>query len=104
VDAFPDGRLVKSLVKTLEKVFPSVQVWLDSIPEESTRVTYVLSAGDRPFPDLIVAGQGLPRQWVDITEPLLAAGTPSARLPLLTDDHAPVERLMASLFLTPLGR
>jgi len=104
VDAFPDGRLVKSLVKTLEKVFPSVQVWLDSIPEAPTRVTYVLSAGDRPFPDLISASQGLPRQWVNITQPLLAAGTPSSQLPLLTDDHAPVERLMAALFLTPLGR
>ncbi len=104
VDAFPDGRLVKSLVKTLEKVFPSVQVWLDAIPDKPTRVTYVISAGDRPFPDQLAAGHGLPRQWLDITEPLLAAGTPSAQLPLLTDDHAPVERLMAALFLSPLGR
>lgn len=104
VDAFPDGRLVKSLVKTLKQVFPNVQVWLDLIPEEPTRVTYVVSAGDRPFPGLISASYGLPRQWLEITEPLMATGTPMAQLPLLTDDHAPVERLMAALFLTPLGR
>jgi hypothetical protein len=104
VDAFPDARLVKSLVKTLEQVFPSVQIWLDGIPEEPTRVTYVVSAGDRPFPELLTASRGLPRQWLDVTEPLLAAGTPASQLPLLTDDHAPVERLMAALFLTPLGR
>jgi len=104
VDAFPDARLVKSLVKTLEQVFPEVQVWLDAIPENPSRITYVVSAGDRRFPDLISASHGLPRQWLDVTEPVLAAGTPSVGLPLLTDDHAPVERLMADLFLTPLGR
>jgi len=105
VDAFPDARLVKSLVKTLRTVFPEVQVWLEGVPEEAARVTYVLSASDGWRPgDELRAHRGLPREWFDVTAPLLAVGTPVEELPLLTDDRAPVEELMASLFLTRLGR
>jgi hypothetical protein len=52
----------------------------------------------------VSATRGLPRQWFSITEALRTIGTPQNELPLLTDDHAPVERLMAQLFLSPLGR
>ncbi len=105
VDAFPDGRLVRAMVKTLQQVFSEVRVWLDQMPEENVRVTYVISAADnRRTPEVMRAARGLPRTWLDITEPLLATGTPLADLPLLTDDHAPVEQLMAELFLTPMGQ
>ena len=105
VDAFPDGQLVKAMVKTLGEVFEQVDVWLEQLPEEPVRLTYVLSASDRDrLPEMVESTRGLPRQWYRITDPLLATGTPQAELPLLTDDHAPVERLMAQLFLSPLGR
>ncbi len=61
-------------------------------------------AGDREWPRQLEARRGLPRQWLRVTEPLLATGTPLAELPLLTDDFVPVDRLVASLFLTELGR
>jgi predicted membrane-bound spermidine synthase len=105
VDTFPGGQLVRAMVKTLQQAFPSVQVWLDRLPEENARVTYVISAAlEQPGPAMITASRGLPGRWFNITEPLLQTGTPLAQLPLLTDDHAPVERLMADLFLTPAGQ
>ncbi len=105
VDAFPDGKLVKAMMETLGRVFRHVDVWLEELPREPVRLTYVISASDRDiFPDRITASRGLPRQWFRVTEPMFATGTPVVELPLLTDDHAPVERLMAQLFLSPLGR
>ena len=105
VDAFPDAKLVKAMVKTLEPVFPQINVWLDQIPGEPTRATYVISAArEARFPATLEARRGLPRSWLDVTEPVLAVGTPLASLPLLTDDRVPVESLMASLFLTRLGK
>jgi len=105
VDAFPDGRLVKALFKTLSAVFPDVHVWLDSLPESPARVTYVVSAGhDHDPPELLRATTGLPRQWLRITDPMRVIGTPLDELPVLTDDHAPVETLVSELFLGPLGR
>jgi MFS family permease len=105
VDAFPDARLVKAMLKTLRQAFAHVDVWLDELPDRPTRTTYVISASDAgAWPEVISASRGLPRQWYRITEPLRATGTPERTLPVLTDDHAPVERLMAQLFLTSLGR
>ena len=105
VDAFPDARLVKAMVKTLREVFPAVHVWLDNLPVEPTRATYVIAASDRNgLPSRLYAQRGLLRQWHNVTEPVMATGTPVDVLPLLTDDHVPVERLMSSLFVTPLGQ
>ena len=105
VDAFPDAKLVKAMINTLRTVFADVHVWLDEIPGESARVTYVISAGDDHMPaEVLNARRGLPRRWLRVTEPTTGVGTPMAELPLLTDDHAPVEQLMADLFLTSLGR
>ncbi len=105
VDAFPDARLVKAMVKTLREEFPEVSVWLDEVPSMATRVTYVIAAAHRRAPsDVLYARRGLKRRWFNVTQPVLATGTPLEELPLLTDDHVPVERLMASLFVTPLGR
>ncbi len=105
VDTFPDGRLIRAMVKTLREVFPDVQVWLDQLPEENVRVTYVISAAtEQPAPAMISASRGLPGRWLNITEPLLKSGAPLDELPLLTDDHAPVERLMADLFTSAKGQ
>ena len=77
----------------------------DHLPEGETRATYVISAGEGYAPpETLTARRGIQRQWFDVTEPLLAVGTPAEALPVLTDDRAPVEELMASLFLTRLGR
>lgn len=104
VDAFPDPRLVKSVLKTAQAEFADVRVWLDSVPDSPQRMTYVISAGDshRP-PRMLTASFGLQRHWYDINEPLENSGTPLAELPLLTDDYAPVDRLLSTLLFGSLG-
>ena len=105
MDAFPNGLLVKAMLKTLNQVFAHVDIWLEEPPQEPVRLTYVISASDhRSWPETVSATRGLPRQWFNITEPMRTIGTQESGVPLLTDDHAPVELLMAELFLSPLGR
>lgn len=104
VDVFPDARLVKSMVKTLQGEFRHVDAWLETLPQRPMRMTYVISASDlRAPPDRILAQRGFERTWYRITEPLLHTGTPLAELPELTDDFVPVERLVASLLLGKAG-
>lgn len=104
VDAFPDPRLVKSLLKTAQSQFNRVNIWVDSIPDSPQRMTYVISAGDtHQAPEVLVAQYGLQRQWLSINQPLIKTGTPMAELPLLTDDYAPVDRLLSNLLFGELG-
>jgi len=105
VDAFPDPKLVKSVVKTLSNEFRYVNVWVDSLPETGTRMTYVIEANNQKnSPDFLRAKRGFDRTWYRINSPLNATGTSVADLPLLTDDFVPVERLISKLLLTSEGR
>ncbi len=105
VDAFPDPRMVKALVRTLRLEFAAVDVWLDRIPDRPERMTYVIGASDRAHAgDVIEARQGLRRAWLRINEPLFRTGTPLADLPVFSDDFVPVERMIAGLLLRHEGR
>lgn len=101
VDIFPDARLVKSLVKTLEKEFLHVNVWLDNAPASVERTTYVISANNaRSLPEAIYSQRGFERRWLQINTPLKSTGTPYDELPVLTDDYVPVELLLSSLLFS----
>jgi predicted membrane-bound spermidine synthase len=105
VDVYPDPRLVKSMLKTLRQVFGEVRVWIEAWTSPDTRVTYVISAGDaHAAPAQLRATRGPAREWRDVTATLLEQGTPLSALPLLTDDHVPVERLLSRLIFSELGR
>ena len=105
VDVYPDPRLVKSMVKTLRQVFGEVRVWIEAWTLQDSRVTYVISAGDAlTAPARVSATRGLQREWRDVTVLLLEQGTPMSELPVLTDDLVPIERLLAGLIFTRLGR
>ncbi|MDX1346409.1 MAG: fused MFS/spermidine synthase, partial [Sedimenticolaceae bacterium] len=105
VDGFPDAKLLKSHYKTLRQEFDHVDIWLDHVSDQPTRMTYIVSAhnGGDPMPERIVDNR-FGRQWINITEPALSAGTDIDELPLLTDDYVPVERLLAELLAGELGR
>ncbi|WP_455219430.1 fused MFS/spermidine synthase [Kaarinaea lacus] len=101
VDIFPNAKLVKSLVKTLEQEFQYVDVWLDNAPDKVTRTTYVISANkNRSLPQTIFAQRGFQRRWLKINEPLAQTGTSVAELPVLTDDYVPVELLLSELLFS----
>ncbi|MGB5832707.1 MAG: fused MFS/spermidine synthase, partial [Thiohalocapsa sp.] len=99
VDAFPDPLLIKAIVKTLQTRFDHVDLWMEQVPE-AERVTFIVTAtnGER-LPKTVVARLGFERAWSRMTEDLLAYGTNPDTLPLLTDDYAPVERLIAELLV-----
>jgi spermidine synthase len=104
VDIFPDAKLVKSLIKTLQLEFEYVDVWLEETPEEETRVTYVISAHNSlPLPELIDSQRGFERRWLRVNAQLASTGTAMQDLPILTDDYVPVERLLAGLLFSAEG-
>jgi MFS family permease len=99
VDAFPDPRLIKAMLKTLGAELRHVDVWMEGMPEAS-RVTYVLTATDgERLPERVAARWGLERVWLRVTEQVMQVGTPQSEVPMLTDDFAPVERLIAGLLI-----
>ncbi len=104
VDAFPDPKMVKSLIKTLQQVFTHVDVWVDHIPDAVQRMTYVISASDKVIDnDELYATRGFERVWYRINEPLMATGTAMNELPVFTDDYVPVDRMIARLLFTDQG-
>ncbi len=99
VDAFPDPRLIKAIVKTLKTEFQQVDLWMDEVPE-AERVTFIVTATNAErLPKTVSARTGFERSWSRMTEDLMAFGTSPEALPLLTDDYAPVERLIKGLLV-----
>jgi hypothetical protein len=108
VDLGGDPLFLAAYVRTLLADFPHVEVWAEAeelqagLAGGGQRVTYIVVAGKRPFaaPARIVSLHGLERDWARWpTTALKTKFGPST--PILTDDFAPVDRLMSRLLLTP---
>ncbi len=97
VDQADAPRFLFSLVKTLGRDFASVEVWAeaDDLAAGAGRVTYVVVAGviDSRLATLR-AGRGIARTWRRWPDHDLNTRIAAAAVPLLTDDFAPVDRLM----------
>ncbi len=103
VDLGSDPRFLFALVKTLRLDFPAVEVWktLDEI-DETGRVTFIVLASARPTPETRIASlRGLARAWARWPENDLDRRLAAVDPPVLTDDHAPVERLLSRLLRAP---
>jgi hypothetical protein len=101
VDNGADPRFLLSLVKTLRQDFSVVEVWAETgeLGAEG-RVTFVVLASERPSgADRLVAKKGLQRSWERWESAALSVRVADSDGPVLTDDYAPVDRLMASLLL-----
>lgn len=108
VNAVDDGRrprFVAALARTLATDFAAVEVWAEAealsaaTAGTESRITYVVVAGHRDSGiDSLSASRGLPRFWLrlPVEGVLRVAGDD---VPVLTDDFAPVDRLMATLLL-----
>jgi len=107
VDHGGEPRFLAALVRTLATDFSVVEVWAEADELEAAlkgtgqRVTYVVIAGetgaDRP---VLTATHGIVRHWRQWPLPALSERV-GGDLPLLTDDFAPVDRLMAHLLTAP---
>ncbi len=96
--------LVLATVRTLRRLFRVVEVWVDSAALFSaSEMTFVVVAAGRPTPtDRLVAppaADGAPerlwKRWPDAT---VLADIRRTRVPLLTDNRAPVTALQAGVW------
>jgi spermidine synthase len=103
VDAGANPRFLFSLVKTLRRTFPVVEVWQEEGQFRALgRVTYtVLATASPTSTHNISARRGFGRRWTRWPAVRLDKALRNTALPVLTDDFAPVDRLMMPILLAP---
>ena len=106
VDLLRAPRLTLSLAKTLKRRFASVELWIDlaEVGPREKRTTWIVLASDRPSAQAeMTARHGPPRRWVRVPTDRMIATFGDAALVALTDDFAPVDRLLAPVLLSADG-
>ncbi|MDD9878957.1 MAG: fused MFS/spermidine synthase [Magnetovibrio sp.] len=106
VDASHRPRFLFALLRTLKLDFPAVEVWaeadefLAAQTGGNRRVTYIVVAGaEATGAGRVGATRGIRRSWIKWPADNLGKRLARAGPPVLTDDFAPVDRLMADLLL-----
>jgi spermidine synthase len=99
-----DPRFLFALARTLMLDFPVVEVWVEMAEAEGRRVTYLLLASDTTTPAARIASRNAPpRGWARLPDAVVQQRIAASGVPVLTDDFAPVDRLMAHLVWTREG-
>jgi spermidine synthase len=104
IDKLQGGKFIPAYTDTVLQVWPAVQVLSDAEPwHSSAPSTYVVAAGNQPIDPgrwVGVHGQGPSGQLVTHVMPgdLMHDWLDSAQAPILTDDYAPVDNLIAPVF------
>jgi len=96
IDTYASGRFLGAVIGTLEQSFPCVRVIANRLRLPSLQETFVVVAARRPFdPESLLHRQNeyLPFRVLDASE--MARLKEQAGHLVLTDDHAPVESLLA---------
>ena len=103
VDKLREPRFVLSLALTLGKRFDHVELWLDfeAIGPAEARTTWIVLASDTPT-NLGELGStyGPRRRWVQVPVSQMITAVGADKLVSLTDDYAPVDRLLGDLLLS----
>jgi spermidine synthase len=97
VEARREPPFLLSFVRTLKRRFAHVELWLDtgSMGPGEARVTWLVVASDRPSGlSEIRARHGFARTWLRVPTEAMLSVLPREAQVVLTDDHAPVARLM----------
>jgi spermidine synthase len=104
IDKFEDGEFLKAYANGLRAVFPYVYLFgrgSEFLPFD--RNTYVLMASgqplNRPAFDAITSNEGIVDRTTALGQDRLNAYLKSGRALTLTDDFAPVDQLLARLFI-----
>ncbi len=104
IDAKREPRFMLSLARTLQARFAHVELWLDAAelgPGEA-RTTWIVLASDRATGvDEVNSTYGLPRTWLRAPTEAMLAVLPAGETAFLTDDYAPVDRLLSRLLTDP---
>ena len=90
-----------SYVKTLQRSFNTVEVWFEpDLRQQGARTTFIVVGSNTALDDdFINAEHGFERSWWRWPASKLAAASANQTLPILTDDRAPVDKLMSGLLL-----
>ena len=103
IDVFPGNTLIRSMYKTLKQKFPYVGVWVIPSHNKATRLTYVLSASESPIAAQTLNPNNQPdTQWYQIND-FIEQQNDQQETPVLTDNYAPIERLLGRLLTTNIG-
>lgn len=93
IDSARTPRFLPAFLHTLAQSFAHVRAWVEEDDLRAGRITYLVTASDIPFPeDRVSIDRPATRRWFALPIEDSRAG------PLvLTDDHAPVDRLMSHI-------
>jgi len=96
-------RFLLALLRTLTEDFAAVEVWVEATEQPAgRRITYLVLASDTPSPSSRLDARRAPdRRWARLPPDYVASRWRAADVPVLTDDFAPVDRLMSHLILSP---
>lgn len=103
IDQSENPRFAFALAHTMRQDFPFVEIWLDDDSRrQGGRVTFVvLGLREASRTGALSVQTPVPRRWLRWPEADLAARIAASAPPLLTDDFAPVDRLMAGFVMRP---
>lgn len=103
VDALRAPHFMLSLAQTLGGTFGHVELWLDAAelgPAEK-RTTWIVVASETSVQEeYLTAEYGFGREWVRVPLQAMVEAVDEERLVFLTDDYAPVDRLLAPVLLS----
>ncbi len=102
IDDARRSRFLFSVVKTLLQVFPVAEVWADVEQlRAGGRITYLVVSGERPTSTSRLRSRIIDsRLWLRWPSADLEQRVMAGDIPVLTDDYAPVERLLGPLLRT----
>ncbi len=101
IDLGREPRFLLALVKTMREDFESVEIWspVDEVDQEG-RLTFIVIAGNRGTGRTRLESRfGLIREWVQWPLSAMQKRVAYSDLPVLTDDYAPVERLLSAFLV-----
>ncbi|SDN86328.1 Spermine/spermidine synthase [Lutimaribacter pacificus] len=100
VDHADNLRALASMVVTLQQVFPVVEVWSEARrPAPGERMVFILAAGRSETPVVKLDGQSpAPIRFARLADSTIGAILTNRAPLVLTDDFAPIDRLMGTRF------
>ena len=99
IDGRREPRLLLSMLRTMGEVFPAVEIWADSRQAAAAkRLTYLLVASAHPVEGNRLQSQsGTGKEWIRLSPGAVAGRLAPEDVPVLTDDFAPVDRLLGAI-------
>ncbi len=99
IDGAHEPQFLLAMLRTLFAVFDVAEIWADTAQLGSGgRSTYLMVSSNEPLPFSIIGSSSNPdRRWRRINPGEIAGSLGPEDVPILTDDYAPVDRLIGAV-------